>query len=283
MALKALLESLDNVPEEHQSLYIEKDLPKVGKRFILDIEGDSIRQHPSVSALSNAFERQKQEKTTLQNEVTTLKERFEGLPEDFDASAYETLRTKAEGTAGNKDLEAQLETARAAVRDKLTKDHEKVLKAKDDRLALLEKDLNKTKIDDGLNQALLEAGVAKEFLPAARALLKERGIAQLKEEDGTFTAVAKTDLGDVSLKEFAHQWVQSDEGKIYVPKAAGGDANGSGSKKAVGTNPFDKKAGTWNLTEQSKLLQENPVKAKQLADAVGYKIPTMAVSAVQSS
>jgi len=61
-------------------------------------------------------------------------------------------------------------------------------------------------------------------------------------------------------KALSHLFKAAD-GTNYTP-AGGGDYTGK--------NPFAKD--TFNLTEQGKLLKENPTQAKELASAAGYKL-----------
>ena len=62
-------------------------------------------------------------------------------------------------------------------------------------------------------------------------------------------------------KAMTHLFQLSKNGTEYNP-AGGGDYTGK--------NPFAKD--TFNLTEQGKLLKENPTQAKELASAAGYKL-----------
>ena len=65
------------------------------------------------------------------------------------------------------------------------------------------------------------------------------------------------------LKESAPHLFKQKEGADYNP--AGGAGAGGGT-----TNPWKKE--TYNLTEQGRILKENPVQAKQLASAAGVTL-----------
>jgi len=81
-------------------------------------------------------------------------------------------------------------------------------------------------VDNGLSQALLEAGVKKpSYLKAAKAMLA--GQVVLTAEGETRTAK----VGDKLLKDFVTEWAKGDEGKAFVdaPANSGGGANGGGS------------------------------------------------------
>jgi hypothetical protein len=98
--------------------------------------------------------------------------------------------------------------------------------------------------DNGLQDALIKAKVAPEFMKAAAALHKE-AVQIVAEGDAR---VAK--IGDKPLADFITEWAQSDEGKHYVaaPANSGGGAsgsNGEGGKPVV--NVTDQKAFGANL------------------------------------
>ncbi|MFN7092778.1 MAG: hypothetical protein ACK4P4_19770 [Allorhizobium sp.] len=257
MALKAIIDSLDSVEEQYRSLYEEKD-----SKFVPVVEG--IETHPGAAALKSALDRVRGEKGTLSEKLTTAESRLEGLPEDFDADAYETLRTQAEGKEPPK-----VDERHERQKTELEKKHG-IEKAKlERRNAKLDATLRKTLIDDGLTKALIDAGVSKEFLPAAKALLKERGAIKLVEEDDEFHVFADDGVDErTPLKKFVADW-SADEGKHFVAKATGGDAKGGDGRTFTDT-PWDSSNGKRpNLTKQQQLIQKNSAKARQMAQTAG--------------
>jgi cell division protein FtsB len=268
MALKALIENLEDVPEALRDQYSSdpQDVKiggKTEKRHVLQIEG--VREHPQVLSLQNAHERQKSENQTLKGEMTTLKERIEGLPDDFDTEKYVALKAAAEGK-GNA-TEEQLATVREATRTDLRKKELEPLKQRNE---VLQREIHRVTVDDGLTKALVEAGVAKEFLGAARAFIKDKGSIKLNEKDGKFEPLAETDMGPQSLAEFAGMWAQSDEGKPFVAKANGSGAEGSHQRRGEG-NPFTKKEGTRpNLTAINDAIKADTGKARDMAKSAGW-------------
>lgn len=256
MALKTVVDALDDVLEAFRSEYKEQD-----GRFILDIEG--VDAHPAVANLKSAHERQKTANKTLQTDLTAAKSRLEGLPDDFDADAYDALKSQAEGKAPPKTDEQV-----AQVRAQLEKKHSTELAKKDERINALTGAVTKATIDDGLSKALDEAGVDPAFKPGAMALLKSKGAVKLVEEDGQFKAQVETDMGPMPLAGYVKDWSGSDEGKIYVKKPTGGDAPG-GKGQQFADNPFDPK--NPNRTKQQELIVANDAKARQMAQAAGIK------------
>ena len=206
MALKTILDSLDDVPDALKSEYKEID----GK-FVLDIEG--IDAHPAVVNLKTAHERTKADKKRLGDENIILKARVEGLPDDFDADAYEVLQAQAEGKAPAKTDEQV-----AQVRAQLEKKHNTELAKKDERITVLEGNINRLTVEDGLSKALDDAGVDPAFKPGAMALLKSKGAVKLVEDDGAFKAQVETDMGPMPLSNYVKDWSGSDEeiGRAHV-------------------------------------------------------------------
>lgn len=261
--LKAMVENLDTVDEGFKELYTEQDV-KVGqkteKRFVLQVE--EVENHPRVKNLQTAHERQKEENRVLKRENDEVKTKIEGLPDDFSPAMFEDLKTRAEGRTNN--AQEQLDR----LKNELTKAHEKVVLEKDKKVENLTRGLKATKIDGGLNDALVKSGVSKEFIGAARALIKESAPLELIEEDGKFTAVVNTALGRLSIEDFVKDWVTSDEGKPMIAKAAGDDAGGNERPRASsnGANPFDRKDGRKpNQTEMQDAWVKDPAKARTLA------------------
>lgn len=253
MALKCVLESTDNVPEALQSEYVEKD----GKLYL---QLDGVREHPEVQSLKNAFERVKKERETASGELLALKEKVGEFPDDFDPDEYRRLKE-----AGEKGV--KIDERIEKVKTELQKRHEAEIKQKEDRLKLVESALRTTKVDDGLTNALLEAGIDRKHLPIVKSYLSSK--VQIDESDGKFEPYIEGDLETrLSLTDFARAWANNDVGKNYVAPATGGGATG-GNGAITGENPWAK--GQENLTKQDALVRDNPARARQLASAAGIK------------
>lgn len=261
MALKVVVETLDDLDEATKALYKEQTIG--GKpMFVLDVEG--IEAHPTITNLKTAFERVKKDKKELGDKVTAFEERFEGVPDEFNAEAYEALKAQAEGKEPQKTDEAV-----AGVRAQLEKKHQTEIQKKDERINVLTSALQNSLVDDRLTAALVENNVAKEYLPAVRALIKSKGVAKLHEEEGKFGAVVETDVGPSDISQFVKDWASSEEGKSFIKAPAGGGAGG-GRGADLKDNPWDNSNGKKpNLTKQQELIQANPEKARQFAQAAG--------------
>ena len=126
-------------------------------------------------------------------------------------------------------LQTELEQAQTKLADALkiaktaTKEAETARKALEGENGFVSKLL----IDNGLNDALLKAGVKPEMSKAVKALLA--GQVTIKSEGDNRNAM----IGDKSLSDFVGEWAKSDEGKHFVsaPNNQGGGAQGGGQDK----------------------------------------------------
>jgi len=121
-------------------------------------------------------------------------------------------------------------------RDTLLKQQKENTKALETATKLLESEsgfTSKLLLDNGLTDALVKAGIAPQFLPAAKSLLSTQ--AKIIAEGDTRKAV----IGDKELSAFVKEWTASDEGKHFVqaPTNGGGGADGS---KTPNTNDLMK-------------------------------------------
>lgn len=190
------------------------------------------------------------------------------------AKAVETAEAKAEATAAkNKELLGELKKARKnseidpeeyqraldqvdelqsklgeatkATKAALT-DAEKYKKLHESESGFTSKLL----VDNGLLAELTAAGVKKELLDGAKALIER----QVKVDQDGENRVAK--VGDKTLKDFVTEWAGSDIGKNYVaaPANLGGGSIGGGNKAAAKTMPRASFDGL-GKTEQAAFMQ----------------------------
>lgn len=260
--LEPIVDSLDSVDAVLHDYYAEKD----GK-FVLQTK---IREHPDAAALRNALERTRKEKGDLATEVADLKARLEGLPDDFNVEAYEALKEAAEGGDG-KDIDARIQQAKDQAQrriDQLTTKHQNELRARDEKIAQKDAQLERTIIDRGLSAAMDEANIDPKHKKKLAPYLRSLGKAKVSDEGGEMVALIETDMGEVPLSKFVADWAGSEDGKEYVSKATGLDSKGSDSRRMEG-NPFAK--ASWNKTEQGGLIRSDRAKAERLAKAAGFK------------
>ncbi|WP_116654415.1 hypothetical protein [Pelagibacterium sediminicola] len=256
MGLKTILDSIDDLPEEHRAFYVEE-----GDKFVLDLEG--IDDHPKVRGLVTANRENVRKRDQYKAEVESLRARLDGLPDEFDAEAYEALKQQAEGKEPPKTDEQV-----TRVREQLERKHQADLAKKDERISALEGSLRRAAIDEGLSKALDEASIDAKHKPKLISYLKDIGNIKIEEADGEFRAVVETDMGPTSLSRFVSDWAGTDDGKDYVAKAPPMDAPGSKGKGGTGEkNPWA--SDSHNLTRQGELVRADPDKARQFMRAAG--------------
>jgi hypothetical protein len=273
MALKSVLESIDDLPDEIKAEY---KATKIGDKdaFVLDVEG--VDAHPAVAKMKTALDNLKKDKKKLFDDLSIATAKLGTVPEDFDPDEWVRLKTEAESDPDDpekkKKLEQHIAGAKKILEDRIKamdKKHAEDLAAKDKTIAERDGTIASLLVDDGLTKALVEVGVGKQYLNGAKALLRG-SVKVLAEEGEAPRAVFTTDLGEEDIPTFIKSWSQSEEGKAYIPSPSGGGAGGSG-KTAIASadNPFLAK--NWSKTQQGQLQKTDKVKAERYAKEAGFK------------
>lgn len=138
------------------------------------------------------------EKESLLSKVKELKSeklKLKSKYEDIDPEQYNKIIDEVESLrATNEKLQKQYKTDL----EKLSND----LNQKDTYL-------QKKIVDDGLRQSLIEAGVPKEFITPAMAMLKSE--IKLANDNGEYKAL----VGETALNEFVPKWYNEGDGKVF--------------------------------------------------------------------
>lgn len=261
MALKAILDSLEGVPEALHGEYVEKN----GK-YELQVEG--MKTEGDVARVQEALRKEK-------NDFKAYKDRYGVLgdrkPDEIltQLDRIAELEAAAEGKLDdekiNKIVEGRVKQQIAPiVRER---DQYKTQLGEKDQLieGFTTKERTRT-IHDAVRKAATGAKVLPEALDDALMLaertfeLTEDGKVVTKDGVGVTPGLGPdvwfTDL----QKTRPHWWGQSSGG------GAGGNRGGVGGEK----NPWS--AENWNMTEQGKILVADRSKAEQLAKAAGTSI-----------
>jgi hypothetical protein len=159
-----------------------------------------------IAELEEAMEAMNAKNAELLREVKIARAKAKGV--EIDPNDFMALQTE------NETLKSQL--------DKVAKDNAKTIEQL--QASLTEKDgaLQSYLIDNGLNDAMLKAGIKPEFMAAAKAMLKSQ--TKLMADNGQYSAL----MGDKPLTEAIAEWAAGDEGKHFVsaPANSGGGATG---------------------------------------------------------
>ncbi len=205
MALKLVLDSLDNVDEALKALYVEHSDGK----FHLDTDADSVRGHRDVLPLANAYERTKTDLATVKGELADAKKK--AAPDDFDTETWKKLKDgKTDDAAHQRQLVELRKTLEGERDDWKGKYEGEVTKGR------------KAKINAELTDALSSSGITNpSFVKAARALLEPR--VAMDTDDASMDI----GLGPMGIAEAVKRWAAGDEGKSFVAPPKGDNAKGN--------------------------------------------------------
>ena len=159
-----------------------------------------------IAELEEAMEAMNAKNAELLREVKIARAKAKGV--EIDPNDFMALQTE------NETLKSQL--------DKVAKDNAKTIEQLQANLTEKDGALQSYLIDNGLNDAMLKAGIKPEFMAAAKAMLKSQ--TKLMADNGQYSAL----MGDKPLTEAIAEWAAGDEGKHFVsaPANSGGGATG---------------------------------------------------------
>lgn len=249
MALKAILESLDGLPDAVKPEYKKGDDGK----FHLDVEG--IDDHPGVGALKRAKDYEKSERQKAAKQLSDLQTQLDALTEERDGIL--------KGAIPKVDVE-KLENS---YKEKLNK-REKELS---DQIGALTGNLQTMLVDNVAQSIAIKISRAPDLmLPHIKARLKAefnegKAVTRVLDEDGNPSA---SSIEDLQKELFTNP--------IFAPIIIGSKASGSGADGGHGgqgnggVNPWSHDG--WNLTEQGKVYLLDSSKAEQMARAAGTHV-----------
>lgn len=266
MALKAILDSIDDLPEDVKKEYVERN----GK-FELQVEiatDVGVKSFTDFSKLNGALLKER-------NDHKAVKERL-GLLGD----------RKIEDVLTQLDRIPELEAAAAGKLDE-TKLNELVEGRLRTRIAPLERERDTLKTQLGERDKAIDSYTAKERTrtihdEVRRAIGAQSGFQSSAVEDALMYAermLEVTDEGRVITRDGvgitpgvdATVWLtdmQRNRPHWWGPSIGGGARGGNGG--GGGSNPWT--AENWNMTEQGRIYRENPSQAEQLAKVAGTTI-----------
>lgn len=249
--LKKFYSTEAEIPEAHKAFYIEKD----GK-WVLQVDG-------MVDA--DRLKEFRDKNIQLTQELTTLKETYKDVPADkvadfiaakADADAGKTIKKEGFEEAVNQRVAAVKQASEKALAE---------AKAKADAA---EAALQRHQVSIALRDAGGKFGLRK----GAESDLESRGFSVLKMVDGKLIAHDPISGQPLYNPEDAtpmqlEKWVEglTKSAPHLFEESRGAGAPGSGTGGVNGPNPFSQK--TFNLTEQGRIMRENPALAQRLKAA----------------
>jgi hypothetical protein len=270
--LKAIVDSIDDLPEPIKALYkqIEDEGDLKGK-WLLQVEGVNGFSLEDVAGLKNALVATKGELEQARAAV----DGFKGLDAKKvrkDLQELERLKKLNPETEADRLAEAKI----AAQVEALSQQHATEIEVRNKRETTLMGEINRVLVDNEARAAILEAkGVPELLLPTMRSRLK------VVETDGKFGVQVLNDRGNQDYVVKGGNTVPSTIADLVAkfkadPKfgrafdaseRSGGGANPPGQGGGGRPNPWAKD--TFNLTEQMKLLRSDPALAAAMKQQAG--------------
>lgn len=237
MPIPTVVESEDQLPEGLGEYYEQGE----DGSYVLAVEG--VDSHPEVQGLKSSLQKQKQDREKLRKERDQFKERASLIPDDVDQETLEqALERIRSGGGGNDDDPDNKggkggkgdDTDPAKVRQQIEKRYQAQIEEKDQAIQQRDQQVRQLVVDNGLTSALQQNGVTTPGLQKGAKRLLQDQVKVQEGDDGSLQAVVDTDMGEVSLEQFVKDWVSSEEGQDYLPKASGSGARGANGKGANG-------------------------------------------------
>lgn len=269
MALKAVYDKLDSVPENFRELYTERD----GKWELTGVEG--VKTQSDVDRVSEALRKEKDDHKKTKDALKAFGDMDPvKTAEDLDELEELRVRVEANGKGGIDDDKLQKLVDQRVARERAPIEREnKKLRDENVKLAETNTGLSKTITTGKIDAEIRKAAEAAKVVPTAvdDLVVIGRGIFEVTDDGAVVTrdGVGVTpgigvDVYLTDMKERRPHW---------WPTSKGGGAGGNGRDGGGGggSNPWSKDH--WNMTEQGRVLREQGRdKADQLARSAGSKI-----------
>lgn len=250
MPLLAVLTSKDQIPSGMESHYVERE-----GRFYLDLDGESVKLHPSTSALKKAYDATRQELDEVKGNLRSTKEELG----DIDLAKARELLAKEDEIRHQKLVkEGQIETIKADVAKKFDLQIAELTKERDAALTKNRELIVKYE----LSAACVEAGI----IGCEELLLDRAKETFAVEKDGSLVALdseGRKLMVDGETPLTLGAWVDRMVERFSLkPPSTGGGGRPPAPKVQNVANPYKKDS--FNLTAQFNLEQSNPELASRL-------------------
>jgi hypothetical protein len=261
--LNAEVAEIDEVPEALRALYHRN-----GEEGPYRLRVRGVEFPDQTEGLKSALKKERDRNRALSDQIRAI-------PQDFDADLWRQLlelrdRVEAGAGPGGKDGDGAPADKFDAVRKRIEDRYSAQVKEKETRIEAMNGFVRGLLVDRALSEALSGAGVLPQYMEAVKALLERRGRPEVVEDSAeVFRAVVQTDTGELSIRDWVDEWARTNEAAVYLPpsgKSGGGspaDNPGGGGR----SNPWA--ATSFNLTEQGRIMRENPEQARRLRAAAG--------------
>jgi hypothetical protein len=261
-ALNAVLDSIDDLPEELKGEYVQGSDGK----FVLQVSG--MKSQADFDRVQGALNKERSDHSALKARIKENfgEEKFEDIHAKLDR--IPELEAAAEGKIDDEKLNQMVETRLRTRLAPLERERDQLktqLGEKDQKIGELTTNERRRTIRDAVREAAKAAKVTDEAIDDA--LLLGDTVFEVRDDDGKvvvkegapFTQGIEPSVLFTDLQTKKPHWFGQSTGG-----GAGGNRGGSGVSK----NPFS--ADNWNITEQGQLMTSDPAKADQLARTAGH-------------
>lgn len=262
MTLKAVVDTLDNIPAQFHELYTERN----GKFEINAIEG--LKTQADIDRLQISLNKERIEHKATKDkfaplngfDISEIQAKLDRIPE---------LEAAASGKLDDVKLNELVETrlkGRVAPIERELLNAKKDLTAKDEIIQSFAVKERSRAISSAVSTAARKAGIQDTAFEDAIILAErvfdvdETGAVVVKDQVGFTPGIDPNTWFSELQPKRPHWWAES----------RGGGASGTGGNRTGIVNPFTDE--NWNLTEQGKLVTTNPTLAQNLAKSAGTTV-----------
>ena len=269
MALNAVHNSIDEIPEQYRDLYTEKS----GKYELTGIIG--VKTQADIDRLQTSLHKAQQDNKDLKSKFSVwgdmnheeVMQKLDRIPELEALSKGKLDETEIEQIV-NQRVEGTIKSQMGPLERQVSSLTQQLEQTSLERDSFAAKEKQR-KIHDAVRASLTELKVIPEAHDDA-LMLAER-VFEIREDDG---AVVTKDSVGVTPGVNATMWLQEMQPKRshWWPASQGGGATGSStSGLPSGKNPWS--VDSWNVTEQGNVLRNQGAEvAARLASAAGTKV-----------
>lgn len=269
MSIKAVHSKLDEIPEQYQDLYTERD----GKYELTGVQG--IKTLEDVSRVTTALERERSEHKSTKELLTAWGDKkpdevmaaLDRIPE-LELAAKGKLEDAQIDELVEKRSTARVNGAKAPLERKIEELSTQLTAATEKLGSFEQKDRRRT-IHDATRKAMVDTKVRSEAQDDV--LMWSERLFEIAEDGKVVTRDGVGVLPGLT----PDQWlVEQQESKFYWWGDTGGGGARGGTRGSTGggaTNPW--KPDQWNMTEQGRYVREHGMaKAETMAKAAGTKV-----------
>lgn len=257
--LELVYDNLDAIPEAFRPLYSEAD----GRFTLSGVNG--VKTQADIDRLSSALAKERNDHKAVRDKYSPLASMdVQEILQKLDSIPALEEAAKAGGNVDNV-VAAKLKQHTAPLERQISELQSQLTAAMEQAQQLQQRERGRL-----IGDAVQAGVVATKALPEAADDLKLLASA-IFEVDESGKVVSKEGIPGVTPGVSPEVWLTDMKRTkpYYWPASQGANGRG-GAGGGGGTNPWSKES--WNMTEQGRILRENPDKAKQLATAAGTTI-----------